>query len=100
VIEDKEHDALVERNQWLTNLDEVIAFIKRASANPVYDEDGNEIPGNLYWSWIRNGECKYISLRFDMRDGAFVLLNRNGERISFKQLQWQYSDVAKAGGTG
>lgn len=92
MIEDKEHDALVEKNEWLTNFDELIAFIKRASTGKIYDSKGMEIPGNSYWTWVKNNQCKYINIRIDMRDGGFVLLNRDGERISLKQLQWQYGD--------
>lgn len=92
MIEDKEHDALVEKNEWLANLDEVIGFIKLASAEKVYSPKGAEIPGNNYWHWFKNTQCKYVNLRIDMRDGGFVLLNRDGQRISLKQLQWQYGD--------
>lgn len=77
-------------NKWETNLDEVISFIKEASADPIYDAHGGAIPGKLYWSWVSNMRSKYVSLRFDMRDGAFVILDRNGERISFEELKWQY----------
>lgn len=44
------------------------------------------------WSWARNMRCKYINIRIDMRDGGFVLLNRDRERISTKDLQYQYED--------
>lgn len=90
MIKDKDHDKLVEGNVWLENLDEVIAFIKAASAKPEYTPEGQEIPGRIYWSWASNMNCKYIDLRFDMRDGAFVLRDREGNRISLKQLKWQY----------
>lgn len=90
MIEDKEHDAMVERNEWLTNLDEVIYAIKLMAEKHEYDKDGNFIPGHRYWSWVKNMDCKYISLNIDMRDGGFVLKNRKGKRISLKQLQWQY----------
>ncbi len=91
MIEDKEHDALVEKNQWLENLDEVVAFIKAASAEQSYTAEGSRIPGQLYWSWCQNTRCKYVTLRIDMRDGGFVLTDRDGKRISLKQLQWQVS---------
>ena len=44
------------------------------------------------WSWARNMRCKYINIRIDMRDGGFVLLNRDRERLSTKDLQYQYED--------
>ena len=77
MIEDPEHDSLVEKNVWLTNLDETIALIKKLSA-----EDSE-------WTWIRNSKCKYVDIRIDMRDGAFVLRDRDGNRISLKQLAEQ-----------
>lgn len=92
MIEDKEHDALVEKNEWLTNFDELIAFIKLATPDKTYTAQGGHIPDKTYWTWAKNNRCKYINIRIDMRDGGFVLLNRDGERISLKQLQWQYGD--------
>lgn len=76
--QDPEHDELIKQNRWLINLDETIEVIKRLA------KDRSD------WSWVKNTQCKYIQLRIDMRDGGFVLLNRNGNRISLKQLQWQY----------
>ena len=37
--------------------------------------------------------CKYIEIRFDMRDGGFTLRNKEGERINLEQLKWQYKSV-------
>lgn len=85
-----EYQAKIDANKWDTNLDEVIAFIKAASADPVYGADGNYVPGNLYWSWSRNMRCKYVSINFDMRDGAFTLRDKDGNCISFGQLKYQY----------
>lgn len=42
------------------------------------------------WQWINNSRCKYISLRIDMRDGGFIIVDRDGTRISFDQLKYQY----------
>lgn len=42
------------------------------------------------WSWAYNWNCKYINLRFDMRDGGFIMTNDAGERINIEQLKWQY----------
>lgn len=78
-------------NKWETNLDEVIAYIKRCTVDEPYEADGNTLkPEANGWSWVRNSQCKYISLRIDMRDGAFVILNREGNRIPFEQLKYQY----------
>lgn len=93
MIEDKEHDKLIEANEWLTDLDSVVAFIKLATVENPWESDGNTLkPGAINWSWARNSRCcKYINIRVDMRDGAFVLLDQDKQRISLKQLQWQYS---------
>lgn len=66
---------------WETNLDEVIAWIKWASRK-----------NDFSWTWTKskNWACKYVDLRIDMRDGAFVICNRDGERISFEELKYQY----------
>jgi hypothetical protein len=63
--------------EWETNVDEVLAFIKKASAD------------HTFWSWVKNSKCKYVSLRFDMRDGAFVILDRDKNRITFDELKGQ-----------
>lgn len=80
----------IENNIWETNLDEVIAFIHAATSPDPYEPDGNTLrPDCIDWSWIKNSDCKYISLRFDMRDGAFVILNRDKTRITFEELKKQ-----------
>ena len=60
------------------------------------EPDGDTLkPGCIDWSWISNSKCKYISLKFDMRDGAFVILDRDKNRITFEELKKQgYDDVA------
>jgi hypothetical protein len=67
-------------NIWEKNLDEVVEFIKWASKK-----------GEHNWSWTasKNWDCKYVELRFDMRDGAFVIRDRNGKRITFDELKYQ-----------
>ena len=47
------------------------------------------LPRQDRWSWIKNPSCKYIEVRFDMRDGDFVLLNRALQRISIEELRKQ-----------
>lgn len=68
----------INANFWDENLDEVIATIKEFSCE------------KATWSWIKNMDCKYVKLTFDMRDGAFVIINKNGERISLAGLKYQY----------
>lgn len=42
------------------------------------------------WHWWANPTCKYVDLRVDMRDGACVMRNRHGQRITPQQLAYQY----------
>jgi hypothetical protein len=44
------------------------------------------------WCWTKNMSCKYIDIRIDMRDGGCLLYDKNGNRISFERLAWQYSN--------
>jgi hypothetical protein len=75
---------------WDTNLQEVIDFIKSAAVRHKYEEDGNTLKsGVVAWSWVKNWNKEYISLRIDMRDGAFVLQDRDGNRITLDELKHQ-----------
>ena len=62
---------------WDTNLKELFDIILKASKEDNYE-----------WSWSRtNGfGCKYVDIRIDMRDGGYILKNREGERISAEDL--------------
>ncbi len=87
------HNQMVESNIWYSRnqLDEIINTIKQISHKEQYEEDGNTLKsGVTAWSWARNWNCKYINLRFDMRDGGFVMTNDKGQRICLEQLMWQY----------
>jgi hypothetical protein len=77
------------KNVWDDNLDEVIALIKRLTDNDRFNDKGEWKPNANRWAWIHNNRCKYISLRIDMRNGGFVILDRDGERISLAQLEYQ-----------
>lgn len=66
-------------NLWEENLDEVMSFVKEAIKDPF---EG--------WQWINNSRCKYVDIRIDMRDGGFIIKDRDGKRISFDQLKHQY----------
>lgn len=78
---------MVEMNMWhdRSELDKVIETIKKLS------DESDDNP----WSWAYNHECKYVDIRFDMRDGAFTLMNQNRERICLEQLEWQYKSAVK-----
>jgi len=89
--ESKEFKEKVSSNTWHKNFDEVVVFIKQATNEEPYESDGNTLkPGCVDWRWARNMECKYISLRIDMRDGGFILCDKSGNRISLDRLKWQY----------
>lgn len=75
-----EFAAKIEKNEWESSgtFDSLINTIKEL------------LSASNKWSWLGNNRCKYIEIRIDMRDGGFVLLDRDGSRISFDQLKWQY----------
>lgn len=74
----------VSANIWDRNLTEVMEFINSATAGSKFEVKD--------WTWVRNSRCKYVSIRIDMRDGAFVLVDRGGERISLEHLKYQWEE--------
>lgn len=42
------------------------------------------------WSWMRNGDCKYVSVRVDMRDGHCIIKDRYGKVIDLDKLKHQH----------
>lgn len=42
------------------------------------------------WNWYKNSRCKYVNLQVSMRDCACIIRDRNGNRISPKELAYQY----------
>lgn len=96
---DSEFEAKVARNSWhdRNELDEVIKVIQKLSIEKEFSGTMVQPIGTVdksepSWSWARNTDCKYVSINFDMRDGAFTLLNQNGERINLDQLKWQWKE--------
>lgn len=73
-----------EANEWevKSDLDRIVTLIKGLSGETKFHSSKE-------WTWLKNSQCKYVSLRVDMRDGAFVLMNRGGERITIEQLEKQ-----------
>lgn len=67
----------IEKNEWhpREDIDEVIECIKKCS-----------VDGDFAWSWSRDFDLKYVSITFDMRDGAFTISGRRG-RIDFERLK-------------
>lgn len=41
------------------------------------------------WKWMRNSDCKHVTTRFDARTNRITVLNRDGVRVSAKQLHYQ-----------
>lgn len=76
-----EFEKQVNCNRWhdREEFNEVIETIKKLSVEDDYS-----------WSWAKNWDCKYVDIRIDMRDGGFVLTDREGKRINLEQLKWQY----------
>jgi hypothetical protein len=91
---------MVKRNSWhdRSEVDKFVEVIKELSKPDKFDgpmfrsldepdpDEGKPMP----WSWARNWNCKYVELRFDMRDGGFVLRDDKGHRICLEQLMWQW----------
>lgn len=46
------------------------------------------------WKWITS-KFKYIELRIDMRDGHFVLFDRDGNRVSVEELEAYDSSTSR-----
>ncbi len=44
------------------------------------------------WIWARNSICKYVTIKFDTRAGAYRIEDRDGNEISFAQLRHQYGE--------
>ena len=71
----RESEEKIKNNIWDENLIETVNEIKGLI-------DGD-------WSWGYNPQCKYIDIRIDMRDGGFVIRDRDGNRINMEQLKKQ-----------
>jgi hypothetical protein len=67
-------------NIWEKDLHRTMAKIIELS-----NEDSND------WTWAMNSKCKYLNLRIDMRDGGHVIMDREGNRISLEDVEYQYT---------
>jgi len=85
----KPHKEKMEKNIWENNFYEVVSVIKELSKKHTFDKDGNYEKNSNRWAWFKNSKCKYISLRIDMRDGGFIILDRDDNRISLEELKSQ-----------
>lgn len=41
------------------------------------------------WTWTRNSRCKYVTLKIDTRRGCYRIEDRDGNQISFDDLNYQ-----------
>ena len=48
------------------------------------------------WSWYRNSPCKYVELRIDTRTMDCLISNRDGHRITLKDLSRQLDEYLLA----
>lgn len=75
---------------------EYLPSMKFREDHNLWDRDGldviNEVLHDKDWIWARSDSCKYLTVRIDMRDGACIIKNKAGNRISPRQLKWQYSE--------
>ena len=85
----KDFKELLSKNIWHSKeeLDEVISVIKDL-ANMRQNFEAENFKEDQ-WMWWKNPHCKYVSIRFDMRDGGFILVNDRGARISLDELKAQ-----------
>lgn len=65
-------------NEWhsIQDIDELISIIKQCATCP-----------DFTWSWSRDFSLKYISVKIDMRDGGFLILDREGTRIDLDRIK-------------
>lgn len=42
------------------------------------------------WTWVRNTRCKYVTMHFDTRAGAYCVKDRDGNAIDAETLLYQY----------
>jgi hypothetical protein len=74
-----EFEAMVESNVWHDDLLVTVGeLLKLVSDWPK-------------WQWVKNTRpVKYITIKVDMRDGGFVMLDDDKKRISLEQVRWQF----------
>ena len=84
----EEFKTMVENNLWHGDLLETVTELLKLAVD---DEKGGYPTNPKGWSWVKNPkDVKYVTIRIDMRDGGFVILDRNKERISLEQIKYQF----------
>lgn len=79
IASDENFKAMVENNIWHDNLGDLLRTV-------AFCVGGMK---DFTWAWSRTPgySCKYIDVRIDMRDGGFIVKDRDGKRISLEQLK-------------
>lgn len=77
------NDIEIKVNEWedRSNLYRVINFLYSHARRPTAKDIVMD------WWWLKKPICKYVELRIDMRDGNFIIRNREGHRISWEDLR-------------
>ncbi len=71
----KMSDGSTIETKWVS-IDEVTKILSLAKENK--------------WFWFKNTRCKYLNLRVDMRDGHCIIKDRDGNKITIDQLNYQH----------
>ena len=82
-MNDAEFKSMVDNNIWHDDLSQLVEVVKFCTQP------------DFVWSWSRTPgwKCKYVDVRIDMRDGGFILSDKDGNRISPEQLKaWGLKD--------
>lgn len=89
---DDEFKAMVSANIWhpAHELTGVVAQLRLLNT-PDPEKPWKSVSG---WKWSDNPgwRAKYVNIRIDMRDGGFILEDRDGKRISLEQIKRQERD--------
>lgn len=90
-----EFKKMVDNNTWHSS--NQLQPTLDALAQRFMPDPNNPWTSKFGWSWAKNPgwRAKYVTIKIDMRDGGFVLLDKNGERISIEQIQAQRTSDAK-----
>lgn len=68
---------MINRNIWHTDTKDLFDAVLEC------------LSGKWRWSRTKNMNCKYITIRIDMRDGGYLLYDDSGKRIDTEELKYQ-----------
>lgn len=86
---DMQFEDMVKNNVWHRREElQAVIDVLRLLFTPNPEGYWKSISG---WSWSKNPgwRAKYVNIMIDMRDGGFILQDRDGNRISLEQIQAQ-----------